>query len=705
MPKDFLFELGVEEIPARFMAPLLEQLRQLAAGQLAAAGLAYASLRVLATPRRLTLLIGELAEQSADTLTEVKGPALKAAYDEQHQPTRALLGFCNSQHVSPEQLQQREVNGNPYLFAEKRTAGRPARELLPTLLPAILDKLSFAKPMRWGANPVRFVRPVRWLVALYGGEVVALAYAGVQADRFSRGHRFLGGERIEINDVAEYLPKLKANYVIVDQEERRSLIEEQVLATAREIGGCLHAYEELLDEVTYLLEYPTALAGRFEEKYLALPEELVTTPMVDQQRYFPVYSNEGRLLPHFITVRNGDAYDLQVVAEGNESVLRSRLADAEFFYHEDLRSPLEAKVEKLSDVVFHEKMGSMRLKIDRIVELAAFLGRALGYTEEEMRQVRRAAYLCKADLASHVVYEFPELQGIIGEYYAVAQGEEQAVAQAIREHYLPRFAGDAPPQTKAGLAVALADKLDNLAAFFAIGQAPSGSQDPYALRRAAQGCVQIIIHHKLSLSLREALPFALKLLAAELPDLQAADAQERLEQLVLFFQQRLENLLAEEGVGYDIINALNKVGTREADLLATLDRAKAVREFRATPEFHCLLAGFHRAANILKSGAGTAGPDAERPQVAESLFKDKSERELYQAVLQAEAEAGPLVEAKDYRGALAVAGRLTAYIDAFFEAVMVMDQDEAVRRNRLALLQRIVQVTDGVAELSQIVEA
>ena len=332
--------------------------------------------------------------------------------------------------------------------------------------------------MRWGYNSLRFARPIRWLVALFGDQIVDVEFGGVKADRYSRGHRLLGSDHIKISEPAQYLDLLRENYVIVDQDERREECRQQINAVAESFGGHVKEDEELLTEVTYLLEYPTALSGHFEEKYLAIPEELVTTPMVDQQRYFPVYDSDDKLMNRFITVRNGDRRYLNIVAEGNEKVLRARLADAEFFYTEDLKDKMDDKVEELSAVVFHEKLGTMRQKVERIIHLSEFIASRLNYTAQEMAQTNRAAYLAKADLGSRVVYEFPELQGIIGEYYALAAGEDAVVAQAIREHYLPRFAGDDLPESKPGIAVALADKLDSIAGFFAMGMIPSGSQDP-----------------------------------------------------------------------------------------------------------------------------------------------------------------------------------------------------------------------------------
>lgn len=703
--RDLLWEIGMEEVPARFIPAAVKQLAAAAGEALREAGLAHEGLRVYATPRRLTLLVNGLSGTTADKETEQRGPSRKAAYDENGAPTRALLGFCKSQGLDPQDLIEREVNGNLYLFACKRSPGQPALQVLPDLLRGIAEGLSFPKPMRWGYQTRRFVRPVRWMVALFGQEVVDLEFAGIHADRFSRGHRLLGSDHIELAEPAEYLPKLRENYVICDQDERRALCWQQILAEADRLGGHVEEDEELLTEVTYLLEYPTALSGHFEEKYLAMPQELVITPMREHQRYFPVYAADGSLLPRFITVRNGNSRFLATVAEGNEKVLRARLADAEFFYHEDLADRMEDKVEELSQVVFHEKLGTMRQKVARMVKLAEEIGHRLGYTAEEMTQVQRAAYLAKADLGSRVVYEFPELQGIIGEYYAKAAGEDPVVAQAIREHYLPRFAGDALPETKAGVAVALADKLDSICGFFAIGMVPSGSQDPYALRRAAAGCVQIIDAHALRLPLRELLPVAFALVEADVSSAAKQNllaAEERLELAVRFLQQRLANLLAEKGVEYDIVNAVEQICILQAEFYGAACRAHALHNYRAAGKLAPLMAGFTRVANLLRSGVQKQ-TDGLPCQVEMSLFQDESERALFAALQVAEEKAAPLLIAGDYSAVLDAAAELTPSINAFFDAVMVMDEDPAVRGNRLALLQRLAQLPAAVGDLSKLV--
>ena len=710
MAKDLLWELGVEEVPARFLPPVVKQLRDLAEEAFKSAGLAYESLRVLATPRRLTLLVDALAETAADLETEAKGPAVKAAYDAAGQPTKALLGFCRGQGIEPDQVLTKQIKGVDYIYAVRKIPGQPAMDLLPELLPSLADKLYFPKPQRWGYNPKKFIRPIRWVVALFGEDVIDMEYAGVKAGRCSRGHRELGSDCISIASPAAYVEAMRQNFVMVDQEERRQVCWQQIQQVAAGLGGTVKEDEELLEEVTYLVEWPTALSGRFEEKYLKMPEELVVTPMREHQRYFPVYGPNGYLLPNFITVRNGDDYHLNVVAEGNEKVLRARLADAEFFYVEDLKDDMSANGEKLSSVIFHERLGTSRQKVDRIITLAREIGRTLGFDRQEMAQTERAAYLAKSDLESKVVYEFPELQGIIGEYYANAAGEDPVVAQAIREHYLPRFAGDELPKTKAGMAVALADKIDSIAGFFAVGLIPTGSQDPFALRRAANGCAQIIIDNGLELPIRDLLKLDFDLLQADAPREyrdKMKTTQERADSILQFFQQRAETIMSEQGVGYDILNAVNRVSLRRGDLAGSFRRAMVLQKYRADEGFARLRTGFTRAANIIRSAKGSApqpAAEAPLPPVREELLIDESERELYRKLQEVEAAARPLIEAGDYQAALDEASKLTPYIDAFFESVMVLDKDEAVRNNRIALLRQIVALTADIGDISQIVE-
>ena len=692
MAKDLLFEIGIEEIPARFMEPALKQLRELAADGLQQAGLEYADMQVYGTPRRIALLVKDLAEMQPDSQQESKGPALKAAFDAAGQPTKALLGFCRGQGIEPDTVLQKEIKGVQYVYAVKHIQGRPTAELLPAMLEEIVHKLYFPKPMRWGNNEMRFARPIRWLVLLFGQEVLPLEIAGVKAGRVTRGHRFLGNGQAEIKEPAAYLLTLKNEYVVADQKVRREKIWAQIQAVAKVAGGQVKPDEDLLSELVYILEYPTALLGSFDAKYLEIPEELVVTPMREHQRYFPVYDAAGqKLLPHFITVRNGNSEHLDIVQAGNEKVLAARLADAEFFWHEDCSHPLADNLPRLAHIVFHEKLGTLDAKVQRIKTLAGHIATKLVFSDDDRRDTERAAELLKCDLVSNAVYEFTELQGIMGEYYAQHDGETPQVAAAIREHYLPRFAGDALPQTKAGIALALADRLDSLVGFFAQGMIPTGSQDPYALRRAAIGVMQILLQNKLGLNL---LWLCQKAYALYEGITLERDEPATLEALASFFEQRLENILAEEGVAYDVVNAVS--GLPLFCPLCNYQKAHALADFRGDGEFAQLMAAYGRAANLLKN----AQPAAE---VQEQLLEEQAERELFAALSAASSKVKSALALRDYLAALRVLASVRPQLDAFFEAVMVMAESEALRGNRLALLQKLVAMTAELGDLSALV--
>lgn len=692
MAKDLLFEIGIEEIPARFMEPALNQLQTIMTDSLAEAGLQYEKLATYGTPRRITLMIEGLDEVQPDRSTESKGPAVKAAYGADGQPSKALLGFCRGQGIEPADVLTKEIKGVEYVYAVKQIAGRPTAELLPEMLSAAVHKIYFPKPMRWAYNEMRFARPIRWLVLLFGADVLPLEIAGVAAGRISRGHRFLGSDSVEIACPAEYLDTMQKAYVIVDQSVRREKIWQQIKAVASVAGGTVKPDEDLLSELVYILEYPTALLGRFDKKYLEIPEELVVTPMREHQRYFPVYDAAGeKLLPNFITVRNGNSQHLEIVAAGNEKVLSARLADAAFFWDEDRSHALIDNAPRLEHIVFHEKLGTLSAKVARVQKLALSIAEKLGYAAEDVRDTERAALLMKCDLVSNAVYEFTELQGIMGEYYAKNDGETEQVAAAIREHYLPRFTGDELPKTKAGMALALADRLDSLAGFFSQKMIPTGSQDPYALRRAAIGVSQILLRYELELDLAELCAEALALYEGVKQEM---TAEETLAAMNNFFRQRVDNILAEEGVTYDVINAV--AGLELAVPLVNYRKAHALADFKQGEDFAQLMAGYNRAANLLKN---VKGEFAVEPK----LFEVDAERELLAAEDEAAAKVAAAVAEQNYPAALKALAAIRPQIDAFFEAVMVMADDAKVRDNRLALLQKLIGLTAELGELSQLV--
>lgn len=685
MAKDLLFEIGTEEIPARFMPGAVAQLSGLAEKALADGRISHGGLKVYATPRRLALLVSAVEEVQADQTTKKKGPSLKVAFDAAGTPTRALEGFARSSGVAVGDL----VSQEGYVYAIQHDAGRPVRELLPDLLTGLVESLSFPKNMRWGDLDIRFVRPIHWLVALYGPEIVPVAVAGINSGRISRGHRILGSGAVSIDEPADYPDRMEANFVVVDPDKRREMIRGQVEALAVEQGGTATIDAELLEEVLYLVEYPTALCGRFEEKYLDLPPEAIITPMREHQRYFPVFSGEGKLLPVFITVRNGGNEFIDNVRHGNERVLRARLADARFFYDEDRKVPLGDRVEKLKTIVFQEGLGTMFDKAQRLKRLSAALAVRLGIAAEGLPVVERAAELAKADLVTGMVCEFTELQGVMGREYALLSGELPAVADAVFEHYLPRFAGDILPGSVAGRAVAIADKLDNIVTTFSRGLIPTGSQDPYALRRQALGIVNILIDGQAFLSLSAAVSETMRLSGILDPEKQGL----LMTSVIEFFRLRLKNVLGDAGIRYDVIEAV--MATQPDDMYDAWLRAQAVASPTGAAAVEKVVESFTRAANL----AGKAAGDVVEP----SLLETQAEKVLFGAVQDVRNRVAVSSGSRDYIGALLILAELADPIAAFFDDVMVMVEDSQVRDNRLALLRNITSLTEGIADFSRIV--
>jgi len=689
--KDFLLEIGVEEMPARFLDPALAELKELAEGALQEHRLGFKEVKTYGTPRRLALFVEGLAEIQEPLEKEIKGPAAKAAFHPDGSPTKAAAGFAKSQGVSVSDLVNKTVGKVEYVFAVKREAGRQALAVLAEVAPALVAGLHFPKPMRWGELEIRFARPIRWIVSLLGDEVVEFEFAGCQSGRTTAGHRFLCREPIELENAAQYFGKMRNAYVLVDQLERKEDIRRQVRELAASAGGTIEEDEELLNEVNNLVEYPTALAGEFSAEYLKLPKEVLVTLMREHQRYFPVAAADGSLLPKFIAVRNGGANHLDIVRAGNEKVLRARLADADFFFREDLRSPLVEKVPALEKIVFQESLGSVYDKVVRISANAEYLAGALGVGEQDGKRVLRAAYLAKADLVTNMVYEFPELQGIMGREYAERSGEEQGVAAAVFEHYLPRFAGDDLPRSIPGKILSIADKIDNIVGCFAIGIQPSGSQDPYALRRQALGISHILLAGGIDLSLKQLIASAYQCYEGKV---QLKLSLEKVtEEVTEFFGQRLRGILEERGFAYDTVEAVLASGYDNFSDVAL--RVEALTELRPDPAFNNLLTAFVRANNLSKK----AGTD----QVIRSLLADPAEIEFYNRLCSVRDQAGEYLASRDYRSLLAAIATLQEPVDKFFNAVMVMVDDEQVRKNRLALLKSLASQVKQVADLSRIV--
>ena len=679
MKRDLLFEIGTEEIPAHVMPHLLEDLAQLAETMLKEHRLSYEKVRTLGTPRRAALIVMGLAERQEDVNTETRGPSVAIAFDADGNPTKAGAGFARGQGVDPSALIQRDG----YVYASVHESGAATAELLTSLLPDLVRAIPLPNSMRWGNLDFRFIRPIRWFVALYGTEIVPFTLAGVTSGNHSRGHRTLAPADFVITSAADYESACEKAYIIVDPERRRAMICEQITETAKACGGTAEITPDLLEEVLYLVEYPTALSGSFEEKYLALPSEAVITPMRDHQRYFPVKAADGSLLPAFITVRNGGKAHLDVVAHGNERVLRARLADAQFFFDEDRRKSLAEHREKLKTVVFQRGLGSMYEKTERLTALTTAIVEEMAAGDADgtaLADARRAAELSKADLVTGMVTEFTELQGIMGREYALLDGESPAVACAIDEQYMPRFAGDELPQTPLGVALSVADKIDNIVGTFSQGRIPTGSQDPFGLRRQALGLVLMLIEQESTMLLSDLVNEA-----CDLYDLE--EFRDKMQVYVAdFIRLRLKNVLSERGVRYDVQEAV----LGDVDLVADVPvRAAYVERLLASEGGDALVQSFVRVGNIARGVTGGA--------VDPALFQAEEEGALLSAY---QAAAAARAEGEDTLPAEQALGRA---IDTFFDAVMVMDKDVRIKENRLSLLKMIDDYLLETADYSKIV--
>ncbi|MDY4920575.1 MAG: glycine--tRNA ligase subunit beta [Phascolarctobacterium sp.] len=719
-----LFEIGTEEIPAKFMPGILAQLKEMAEKKMTELRIPFEAVKVYGTPRRMTFIASGVAEAQADSTVEAKGPSAKIAFVN-GEPSKAAQGFARGQGVDVKDLVVRDN----YVYAIKHLAGAPVKELLPGLLSDILTSLNFPKNMRWADHEFKFVRPIRWLVALFGTEVIPVEITGVQSGKFSRGHRFLRPSAVEAakehesvldaakafvdkavsnvkNSVASsvigtygaveipnadaYEKVLYDNFVMVDQDARRELIRQQVIDLGIAEGGHVEIDEDLLEEVNYLVEWPTALCGKFEDKFLALPKECIITPMRDHQRYFPVMAEDGSLLNKFITVRNGGKDHLEVVAHGNERVLRARLSDAEFFFNEDRKEPLAARLEKLKTVSFQEGLGNMNDKSNRLVQAVNMLSMAIN-AKVDKEKLDRAALLSKCDLVTGMVVEFTELQGVMGREYAKLDGEAPEVAQGIFEHYLPRFAGDELPKSDIGRIVGIADKLDNICATFSRGLAPTGSQDPYALRRQALGIINILLDANYHISLYKVIAGILFLL-----QITPEKTGKLVPQIGDFMKQRLRNMLIDQGIRYDVVDAV-LAEERNDDFADLYARAVALNTFVASEEAPALIQAATRVANLCKK-------IEEETAINANLFEADAEKALHEAAVEANKEVLAASVKYDYAAVLAEATKLVAPINKFFDDVMVMAEDVNVKNNRLALLSSVKDVTHAVGDLNVIVQ-
>lgn len=679
------FEIGTEEIPAFDLSNAVKQLHSLAPRLLDEAAIPHGETEVYSSPRRLIVVVKDIPEATEEKNEVFKGPSAKIAFDEQGNPTKAAQGFARGKGVDPADL----VVEDGYVYAHTHTPSVSVATLLSDVLDGIVRGISWPKSQRWGSESEYFSRPIRWFVALFGTEVIPFSFAGLTADRFTRGHRFLAPGPFEVASADDLVSVVRNGYVVPSEKEREEVIRAGVAKVEADTGFHAVLPPKTLVEVVNLAEYPTVLVGTFDKEFLQVPEEIIVDAMLMHQRYFPLYDSEGALTNRFIVVGNGDPACSETIIDGNERVVRARLYDAKFFYDEDLKRPLESYVDELSQVVFQEKLGTMLDKTNRIVGLAKHLSADAKLSETDAADAVRAAHLCKADLVTSAVIEFTSVQGVMGSYYAKACGETDQVAQAIEQHYRPRFAGDEVPQTQAGKVVALADKLDTICGLFSVGQGPSGSSDPFALRRSAIGIVAMLsCDQPLEISLVSAIDASLDLFAQDGIEF---DKQAVRDEVIEFFITRTRVMLRDSGKRIDAIDAVLAAGVQEP--VELINRVEALETARTNePEtFENLATAYARANNLRDPKLGS--------EVDESLLTEV-EHALSTAVVQAETRVSMALDNDNYAEALNELASLRKPIDLFFERVMIMDEDQALRENRLKLLNRFVNVFTNVADFS-----
>ncbi len=687
MPKELLIEIGTEEIPAGFIPGALSAFEELAGKAFGDARLTHGLMRAMGNPRRLVLHVKDLSDRQPDSVRVVVGPSKKAAFDDAGNPTKAAAGFAKGQGVDVSSLTLQTTDKGEYVAATIEEKGQDTIEALAALLPKLILSVPFPKSMRWGDKDIRFARPIHWILALFGSEVVHFEIGGIKSSNLSRGHRFMSPGAFLVKDFVSYMHQTKDNYVVVDQDVRRDMVRSQVEEKAALTGAKVLPDEGLLNEISFLVEYPVAVLGSIDKEFLELPKEVLVNSMREHQRYFALEDVNGRLTPNFITISNTKAEDMEVVRAGNERVLRARLSDAKFFFEEDMKRPFEDRVKDLKKVLFQEKLGTTYDKVQRVTHLAEFAAETLYKDKDTARLAKRAAHLCKADLVTSMVYEFPNLQGIMGAEYARRHGEKEEVAKAIVEHYMPRFSGDDVPATPAGTAVSLADKMDTIAGIFSVGKSPTGSEDPYALRRQALGIIAIIYKGGHRTSLAALIAKAVELLKVK------EDATERLLGDILeFFRQRVNNQLVSEGFLYDTVDAV--LAREFDDIIDARERVAALSAFRKEDGFGPFITAFKRVANII--------PEGFSGKLDHAILKEPAEKELCDHYNAIKDEVRSMMGSGDYLGALNRIAEVRPYVDKFFDDVMVMDKDEAVKNNRLALLGLLAGMFFGLADLKKI---
>lgn len=685
--KELLLEIGTEEIPAGFVPQALSGLRELFKKEFEAHRIDFEGIRTFGTPRRIVLSAERVADKQRDEEIKKIGPSKMAGFDAQGLPTKAAIGFAKSQSVPVESLMVIQTEKGEYLCAIKKEPGKATIDLLSLILPKIILSIPFQKSMRWAEGTIRFARPIHWILCLFGGEVVSFQLGNIESGAITYGHRFMSPAPIVVNDLKTYLEKTREAFVIVDPDERKKNIEEGMIREGAKVSGRVMRDEALMDEVNFLVEYPYPLCGSFDETYLQLPPEVVIHSMKEHQRYFPLMDDHGRLLPHFLFISNLIPKDEMIVVKGNERVLKARLSDAVFFFKEDMKIPLEKRVEELKKVVFQAKLGTSYEKVMRFRRLAGFIAEQIN--PNLCQAVDRAALLCKADLVTGMVGEFPKLQGVIGREFAKRSGEDPQVYDAIYEHYLPAFSGDRLPSGPVGDIVSIADKMDTIVGCFGVGLLPTGTADPFGLRRQALGIIRILLEKAYPLSLVELIEESGKGLEEKLERPLAEVKVDVLD----FFRVRYQNFLIDQGYLFDVIDAV--LSTSFDQLLDVQQRIDALRQAREWEDFESIVIGFKRAMNILK------GIPSEK-EIDPFLFSETAEKDLYQAFLKAKEKVDLLLNERNYLASLLEMSRMKKAIDEFFDHVMVMVEEEKLRMNRLALLDAIRKLFLRFADFSRL---
>ncbi len=689
MTRRYFLEIGVEELPARFIDDALIQLKNNFENTLNDNRIKYNTIVTFQSPRRLAIDVIGLESRGESEEVIIKGPAKRIAFDEDNNPTKALEGFIKAQNVKLEDIYFETINNEEYIFTKKINEGKQLEDVLRENIASNIKSISFPKAMRWGGKNIKFARPIRWIVSLLDDEIMEFDFEGIPVSNITRGHRFLGSQNIVIKEIEQYKELMRKNYVIVDPQERKDIIKYNSQKIAREKGGNVLKDDDLLNEVTNLVEYPTPIMGRIKEEYLNLPFDVIVTPMRDHLRFFPCIDDKNRLLPYFITIRNGDDKFIDTVIKGNEKVLGARLEDAKFFYNEDIKYPLETYVEKLKRLTFQEKLGTMYDKTTRLQRLSGKIADYLEVGDETKKNILRASYLSKADLVTKIVTEFTELQGKMGMEYAEKSGENKIVSQAIYEQYLPRFSQDNLPKTTAGAVLSITDKLDSICGLFAIGIQPTGSQDPFALRRGALGIINIVIDKKLNVSLKDLIDFSLYIYIEE--NNLACDFNKVRSEIFDFFMARAKNMLTEQKIRHDVVDSIISTGTDNIyDIVIRADKITNWLKYEGAQK---TIVSFDRLTALADK--------AISPNVVRNLLS-VDELELYDAFNKIEDKVSTYINKKEYDKALNELGYLADPINKYLDNVMVMVDDDSIRNNRLALIKLIRDKSLNICDLSLI---